>query len=145
MDCAADQYCDWVMNSCGANRVDQPQCTMIPDGCPELVEDPVCGCDGIVYSGECSAALLGVDVDVDGACTTPPDLFPCGYKFCDPTTSYCQHSVSDVLPSPDGFTCVPLPDACGETPDCDCLAARPCAEFSCEPSGDGLVVICPGG
>ena len=143
--CDAGEYCDWAVNSCGTERFDEPVCTPIPDGCAGVEEDPVCGCDGIVYSGACAAALLGVDVDVTGQCDTPKGLFACGYAFCDPTTSYCQWSVSDVGGYPDGWGCVDLPEPCGDTPTCECLADEPCS-FDCETTPDGgLLLTCPGG
>src|SRR5262245_29896305 len=107
--CNAGEYCDFPVNSCGTAQYDEGVCTVIPDGCPAVEEDPVCGCDGIVYSGTCAAALLGVDIDTSGQCEAPAGLFECGYNFCDPATSYCQWSVSDVGGSPDGWSCVPLP------------------------------------
>ncbi|MBX7077769.1 MAG: hypothetical protein K1X88_01195 [Nannocystaceae bacterium] len=146
LTCSASEYCDWIANSCGAAEFDEPTCTPVPDGCPGVDEDPVCGCDGVVYTGECAAALLGVDVDAAGGCEAPQGLQPCGYKFCDPATSYCNWSVSDVLPSPDGYACVPLPGSCGDVADCACLAGEPCADFGCEALPGGLLqVTCPGG
>jgi Kazal-type serine protease inhibitor domain len=144
--CDVGEYCDWSVNSCGARRFDEPGCAPIPDGCPAVEEDPVCGCDGVVYAGECAAALLGVDIDVEGECTAPAGTFACGYKYCDAALSYCQWSVSDVGGSPDGYGCVPLPQGCDDAPSCACVADEPCAEFSCEPTDDGgLLVTCPGG
>ena len=143
--CNAGDYCDWSVNSCGAEPYDEGMCTMIPDGCPAVEEDPVCGCDGVVYSGTCAAALLGVDVDTSGQCNTPPGHFQCGYKFCDPTTSYCQWSVSDVGGEPDGWGCVALPGSCGDAPTCECLADQACG-FDCAATRDGgLLLTCPGG
>lgn len=143
--CDAGEYCDWALNGCGTSRFDEVVCTPIPDGCPAVEEDPVCGCDGVVYSGACAAALLGVDVDVEGDCTAPAGTFQCGYGFCDPTTSYCQRSVSDIGGYPDGWSCVDLPAGCSETPDCACLADEPCA-FDCSETKDGgLLLTCPGG
>ena len=144
--CGPGEYCDYPVNSCGTGGFDEGVCTPIPDGCPAVEEDPVCACDGVVYSGECAAALLGVDVALQGGCTPPPDTFECGYKYCDPALSYCQWSVSDVGGYPDGWACVPLPEACGDTPGCECLADEPCAMFACEPTDDGgLLITCPGG
>lgn len=143
--CDVGEYCDWPVNGCGTERFDEPVCTAIPDGCPAVEEDPVCGCDGIVYSGTCAAALLGVDIDATGQCDAPQGLFECGYAFCDPTTSYCQWSVSDVGGYPDSWGCGVLPESCGDTPTCECLADEPCG-FACETTADGgLLLTCPGG
>lgn len=143
-ECDPTQYCDWPTNDCGNPGLDAPTCTPDPDGCPAVEGDPVCGCDGVVYADDCAAAIAGVDVDESNPCTPPPELFACGFKFCDPATSYCQVSTSDIGGFPNGYGCVPLPAACGEGPSCECLAEEPCARFSCE-QDVGLTVVCPGG
>lgn len=144
--CAPDEYCDWPTNGCGSDRFDEPVCTPIPEGCPAVEGDPACGCDGVVYSDACAASLVGVDVDEGNACTPPGGFFECGHVFCDPAVAYCQVSTSDIGGFPNGYACLPLPGDCGDAPSCDCLADEPCAEFSCEPTADGgLLIICPGG
>lgn len=143
--CNDSEYCDWSVNSCGVDRFDEPVCTPIPDGCAGVLEDPVCGCDGIVYSGECAAAVLGVDVDEDSGCTAPDGLFECGYKYCDSEISYCQVQYSDVFGYPNSYGCMPLPQICDGQPSCSCLEDELCGT-SCEASPDGgLIVSCAGG
>jgi len=143
--CNDSEYCEWGVNSCGVDRFDEPVCTPIPDGCPGVLEDPVCGCDGIVYSGECAAAVLGVDVDEDNGCAAPDGFFECGYKYCDSEISYCQVQYSDVGGYPNSYGCMPLPQICDGQPSCSCLEEELCGT-SCEESPDGgLVVSCAGG
>lgn len=143
--CDANEYCDWPVNSCGADPSDVPLCTARPDDCPPSAGDPVCGCDGQVHVNDCGAAGEGVDVREANDCATPKGLFPCGFKFCDPLYSYCQVSISDVGGYPNGYACLSLPEPCGETPTCECLADEICGG-SCEATPDGgLTVVCPGG
>lgn len=143
--CTNTEYCDWGVNSCGLDRFDEPVCTPIPDGCVGVLEDPACGCDGIVYSGECAAAVLGVDVDEDNSCTAPDGFFECGYKYCDPELAYCQIQYSDVGGYPNSYGCMPLPQICDGQPSCGCLEEELCGS-SCEESPDGaLIVSCAGG
>lgn len=143
--CDPTEYCDFVMNSCGTVEYDESECALRPEGCDGQYL-PACGCDGEVYSNACVAAGAGVDVSDAGGCEAPDGMFPCGHLFCDLATQYCQHSVSDVLPSPDGFSCMALPPECGNAPSCDCLAGEPCADFDCsELPGGGFVLTCPGG
>lgn len=142
--CAAGEHCDWAVNSCGAIDSDPFVCEGKPDGCDDNYE-PVCGCDGLVHSNECYAAADGVDISDNGGCTPPEGYFPCGHRFCDPLTSYCQISTSDVFPEPDFVACVPYPATCGDTPSCECLVDEPCADFGCADGPPGIVIICPGG
>ena len=141
--CDGFNYCDWDSNSCG-ERWDSATCTEIPENCTEEY-DPVCACDGQVYDNRCFAAAAGVDQADAGGCEPPDGLFPCGASFCGAGT-YCQVQVSDVVGFPDGFSCLPVPGDCGDTPSCDCLANEPCFEFECEAvDGGGLKITCPGG
>jgi hypothetical protein len=145
LSCDDGEYCDWGVNSCGADRFDETVCTPIPDGCAGVVEDPVCGCDGIVYSGACAASVLGVDIDEDGGCTAPDGLFQCGYAYCDPLTSYCQVQYSDIGGYPNSWGCISLPKSCDGGTDCECLAEELCGG-SCEATPDGgYLVSCAGG
>lgn len=143
--CEQMEYCDWPTNDCGNPGADPPTCLPNPEGCPGVESDPVCGCDGVVYPDECTASISGVDVDEANGCTAPGEFFPCGFKFCDPATSYCQVSTSDIGGFPNSFSCLPLPAGCAEAPGCDCLADEPCTRFSCTDRGGGSTVVCPGG
>ncbi|MCA9656327.1 MAG: hypothetical protein H6712_08545 [Myxococcales bacterium] len=141
--CAAQEYCEWNANSCGTQDFDEGSCAARPEGCT-ADENPVCGCDGQVYSNECVANEAGVDVDADGECEAPEGYFRCGYRFCDPQVAYCQLSASDVGGEPDGYTCV-QPTECSPI-ECGCLDAEPCFAFGCETTEDGgVLIVCPGG
>ncbi|MCC6558685.1 MAG: hypothetical protein IT372_37595 [Polyangiaceae bacterium] len=138
--CAADEYCDYGDNSCGADD-GLGVCKPRPQGCPDVYM-PACGCDGTVYGNECDANGAGSDISAYGGCTPPAGTFACGYTFCATGQQYCQRSVSDVGGEPDIYMCMDLPAGCG---DCACLASEPCGSM-CEqlPSG-GFLVTCPGG
>ncbi len=141
--CGTRELCDFPLNSCG-NADQLGTCTARPDACPDLF-DPVCGCDGTVYSSQCDAAQAGVDVDASGSCRLPGGTFACGFKQCDLATQYCQRAASDVGGEPDGFACMPLPVGCGSTPTCGCLANEPCSELCSGDATSGLQLTCPGG
>lgn len=147
LGCAPNEYCDWPVNSCGDDPGDVPVCTPTPvDGCPPSAGDPVCGCDGVVYVNDCGAGLVGIDVREANDCTPPDGRFACGFLFCDPLSSYCQVSTSDVGGYPNSYGCAALPEACGDAPSCECLVDEPCADFGCEESPEGgLTIVCPGG
>jgi hypothetical protein len=133
--CPADQYCAFSPGLCGRGPT-PGACRARPASCgPERAL--VCGCDGVVYENECAARVAGVDLAVMGGCkTTQPDWAPCGPRFCDVHTSYCEIYLSDVFEIPTTYTCRPLPAACrptsdgGAAPTCDCFPANtPCRSF----------------
>jgi len=144
--CAATSFCDYTPDSCG--RLDQQgTCRPRPGNC-DFLDDPVCGCDGQVYGNKCAAQHAGVDPSEGGGCVPPQNNIPCGYRFCDGTTSYCQVAIDDTG-GPNSFTCKPLPDACKKTLDCSCFPATvPCSDMCSNVFGnglDGFVLTCPGG
>ncbi len=143
--CGPAEYCDFPIDDCGANDSFPSACTAARSDC-EPEDDPVCGCDGIVYADACGASVVGIDVDATGSCEAPTGRFACGFRFCDRATSYCRISRSDIGGYPDNYGCAPLPEACGDAPDCTCLLGEPCADFGCAATDDGgLVIECPGG
>lgn len=142
--CAADEYCDWSSNSCGAADFDTGTCQPRPEVC-DVEYQPVCGCDGVVHGNECGANGAGADVDASGACEPPAEYFRCGYRLCELGIAYCQVAVSDVGGVPDVYTCMQPVTPCDPL-DCSCLEAEPCFEFSCEMTEDGgIEIVCPGG
>ena len=75
-----------------------------------------------------------------------------GCAPCESKDEYCVHSTSDVDGRADDFRCEPLPDTCVSQDDCSCLEGElegelaTCLELGgCHPSGETLVVTCPGG
>ena len=142
--CGDDEYCDWIMNSCGGLRYDEATCDPRPEGC-DAVYQPVCGCDGNVHGNSCEAAAAGVDLSDEGGCEAPPDTFPCGWLFCSTGSEYCMHTPTDAIPSPNAWGCVQVPNDCGRSPSCSCIPVD-CFGGSCEEMPDGTIqVTCPGG
>lgn len=147
MMCAANEYCDYPDDICGA--VDgQGVCKPRPQGCPENYF-PTCACDGMVYGNECDAASAGSDISNLGGCMPPmANQFGCGHFFCDSATEYCVKTNSDVANTPDSYSCAPLPAACaGMPPSCMCIG-DPCGApiaGTCAAAGSGFMVTCPGG
>jgi hypothetical protein len=141
--CGQDEFCDYPDNKCGAAD-GLGNCIPRPGVCDKNL-DPVCACDGKVYSNACSAAAAGVDVSTMGSCMAPQGQFACGPKFCASGKQYCQRSVSDVSGVPDSYGCVPLPNACGSAPSCACLAGVACGSYCKADARGALTVTCPGG
>jgi hypothetical protein len=125
--CAADEYRAYEPALCGKGK--RPgKCRPKPTACDGAAA-PVCGCDGKVYPSECAAHAAGVDLDVNGRChATIRDFIPCGPRFCDARTSYCEIVLSDVVEPPTDSTCKPLPPSCRPDGDvtraCSCFPAR---------------------
>ena len=70
--CADGEFCDFPDDDpCGgAGR--PGSCEPRPEACTgEAV--PVCGCDSVTYSNDCSARASGVDVLHGGTCESPPE------------------------------------------------------------------------
>jgi hypothetical protein len=141
--CPPDQYCDFPDNLCGAAD-GSGVCTPKPTGCSDIYQ-PTCGCDGQVHPSPCDAASAGSDQNDLGGCMPPPGMFACGSQFCMLGSYYCEMDTSDVGSTPSTFACKPVPDACGGTPSCECLAGVACG-WSCAMKSDGgLEVTCGGG
>lgn len=142
IQCAADEYCDFPDDQCGAAD-GAGECKPRPQGCPDIYM-PVCMCNGMVGGNDCDAQAQGQDMNVLGGCTPPDGMMACGAHFCDKSMYYCQRTTSDVVGYPDSFSCMPLPADCGATPTCACLANENCSDMCAEADG-GLTLTCPGG
>jgi hypothetical protein len=140
--CEEGLFCDWAEDGCGGDD-SQGVCTVRPTECTEEYQ-PVCGCDGNVYSNTCTAQAAGTDVSIWGGCDAPGGYFKCGPNFCAVDLTYCEIVISDVVGIPNEYACKAVPAACGDVPSCECLEEQPCGAF-CEQTGDGYTLTCPGG
>ncbi len=141
--CAADEFCDFARDSCGASD-ETGTCQRRPISCPDLF-DPVCGCDGVVHSNSCDAQSLGVDLNANGGCPTSPGKFACGPRECTIADQYCQRVGSDIGGEPDSFQCNSLPIGCNSASGCECVADEPCGDQCSGDGATGFTVICFGG
>jgi hypothetical protein len=141
--CGPGEFCAFSPALCGRGPV-PGSCKPRPASCGKD-HTPVCGCDGKIHDDECAAHAAGVDLDVTGSCKAVlPDWAPCGPRYCDVRTSYCEIYLSDVFEIPTTYTCRPLPAACrpvagdaGAHPTCGCFpAGTPCLSF-CGPLPTG--------
>lgn len=142
--CAADEFCDFVQNTCGFSD-ESGTCKKRPvGGCPELF-DPVCGCDGTIHSSICDAQTQGVDLDVTGTCPVTPGNFACGARECTIADHYCRRFQSDIGGEPDSFQCNALPIGCSSVSDCACVAGEPCGGECSGDGATGFTLTCFGG
>jgi hypothetical protein len=111
-------------------------CQPRPQGCTANV-DPVCGCDGSVYSNACLAAAAGTDISDLGGCTAPAGTFACGPRFCMHGTQFCESRTGGAVQNPGGYGCIAVPAACNGTPTCACVQpASSCGNCTMSNSGD---------
>lgn len=141
--CPAGQYCDVADFTCGTETT-AGTCLASPEECTPTF-DPVCGCNGLVYDNECTAAAVGVDISVTQACPTPSAMFDCGPRFCNLGTEICRQTIAASEPgSPTTWACEPAPASCvNSCSGCEdvCDPCPGCTE-SCSESVGGVTVTC---
>lgn len=142
LQCDEGLWCDYRNNFCGGDDF-QGTCRELPTACTEEV-DPVCGCDGEVYTNECEANAAGIDIAANGSCEPPAGTFACGPRFCESGLTYCQRTLSDVVGTPDSYSCE-VSTACDDAPSCACLADEPCGDMCTTDENGNATVTCPGG
>jgi hypothetical protein len=109
---------------------------------PALPGQAFCGCDGKVYSGECTVNLAGTDLNANGGCPLELGRFACGFLQCDLATQYCIHDPHAASPD-QAYACGTLPPACGSTAACGCLSDVTCGDHCAGDSKAGLTLTCP--
>ena len=145
LTCAADQFCDFARNTCGATD-EEGECKPRPTACPDtLVFQANCACDGMIYGSECDVYAAGSDRNALGGCPVAGGSFACGYTQCNVFNEYCRREVSDIGDEPDVFSCQPLPGCPSQFPTCACLAGELCGSQCTGQGTTGLTLTCPGG
>ena len=84
-DCTTDESCVFSFGTCGGEGSCRPTGNM----CAQYW-DPVCGCNGVTYTNDCSAVSSGVSAAHAGACEEASctdaqcdDNDPCTAESCD--------------------------------------------------------------
>jgi len=139
-DCPADRYCAFADRACGTGQLGQ--CVIASKvGCTG--PDGVCGCasGGTFYKSHCDATTARDDVtEALGKCTTPPMMFPCGYRFCVENKQFCVTRSGAAQPD---YECISFDATC--TPlDCTCVTVTKLACPTCDDAKVGQVMVkCP--
>jgi hypothetical protein len=138
--CADDEFCKLETGACSADA--EGVCTAITGVChPDF--NPVCGCDGVIYSNECFAASNGASVAATGAC---PQGAACvvGGGTC-AAGEFCRPAIGACTPSAEGH-CTTIPEVCpppiANLPVCGCdgvTYANACAALAA-----GVGIASPG-
>lgn len=124
--CGEGEYCHYEQaQACGQTQ-DLGECRVIPDSCSKHF-DPVCGCDGEVYSNECHANAAGHSATPaaqgsDGFVC--PDLFAkCDAEHPCDDGQFCNWAPNEACGDGTGSgVCIPQPEGCTEqfAPVCGC-------------------------
>ena len=107
----------------------------------------VCGipnaCEAIIPGCDCGPTANFIEDEgcvADDACVT----FACGSKLeCTAVAQYCVETFAGVKGAPTTYECLPMPDDCADSIDCNCLTTAlmiPPPAFCEEPVPDGLVI-----
>ena len=131
-------YCNGGL-VCGAEGCQAPDGVAPNRICNNVLcaEGDVC-CDKC--TGACVDALSGAQCPNDNASDTVcSDTFPCGPALeCSKSTQYCESFTADPELEPT-YSCVALPEACLDEPNCPCLIAHSVEECTATPQGGYLV------
>jgi len=144
LPCRPGHYCDYLDDLCGDGE--HGRCRTLPRcGTPEP-GNRVCGCDGRVYEHACAAWAAGFDDGLaEARCGAPAETVACGTHFCT-APYYCEILERGSSHGGNVYACVPWPEACSETPTCECLGGQACESGTCETDANGRVtVVCPEG
>jgi hypothetical protein len=141
--CPDDQYCAFdIKTACGSG--DQTGiCTPKPQLCPEIYA-PVCGCDGLTYPNECSAASKGTSVLYSGTCDGPSSGNSCGGIKPVPCakSEFCNYPIESKCGSGDQTgTCTKLPGACDALYDPVCGCDNVTYSSACTAAAKGISVL----
>ena len=129
-DCGPAAYCERGTGGCG----DGGYCAPRPTSCrADPLQRTVCGCDGNLYEGPCSANASGVDSVLPDSTTRCDRLFACGALLCRENQEAC---VRETRSGPGGqpipycsraYFTEPRPAGCDPAvPTCACVTMPEC-------------------
>jgi hypothetical protein len=120
-ECEEGQFCNYTREAvCGAADA-LGTCEPIPDACADIYA-PVCGCDGVTYSNECTANGNGVAVQYEGECEVTITCGGITGESCG-EGEFCNYTLDAMCGFADATgTCEPLPEGCPAVydPVCGC-------------------------
>jgi len=116
LPCADGEFCSFGEAPDGAAADMTGICLTRPEACIEIFA-PVCGRDRQTYDNSCSAHMVGVDVEHDGACEAPQPQMCGGFANlpCASSDDWCSFGDAPNGAAADmSGLCTPRPEACIE-------------------------------